>query len=303
MQEENNDKKRLARWFHELDLRETADFKDAEEETLLEQRMAANLRNHIFAPGRAPKRMVPPVWLRGAAAVFFILGCAALIFFLNRTKMAPAEVFYELSTNAGERKTLTLTDGTRIFLNNTGKIKYARQYTGKQRTVYLDGEAFFEVTHNRDKPFIVVSGKIKVNVLGTSFNVSAYHSDPEIAVTVASGKVGVVEKGKSKAWMLDPGQQLSYSKATSAILTRTVKPTDFTGWTDGKLVFNNERMEVICSQLSRSYGVHFNILKPLINNKRISLKIDNENINTIVKILSLTGGFQYNIQGKEIKIW
>ncbi len=302
MQQEKNYKQILSEWFRQLDLRQGPDFKDAAEEAEMERRMETNLHDHIFLQPVYVRTLKFPMPLRGVAAALFLIGLGAWWFVLSRPNAENATVFYETATVAGERKVVTMIDGTKIFLNNTSKVKYAKNYSGKSRMVYLEGEAFFDVVHNRDKPFIVASGQLKIHVLGTSFNVKAYSYDPKIAVTVSTGRVGVVQKGKKQAWMLIPGDQLSYNKENGSALYSKVKADDYTGWTSGQLIFNNERMDTICSQLEKSYGVHFNIKNPDINSKRINLKINNENIGTIVKMLSLTGKFNYTIKDKEITI-
>lgn len=305
MQEDHNYKKTFAKWFQELDLRQVADFKDADDALELEKRMEANLRDYVVQPQvRASGIRKLTIWTRSVAAAMLLTGLAALSFFLNqKTNQPQKDRFYELSTLAGEKKIITLADGTKIHLNNTSRISYAKNYTGKHRMVFLDGEAYFDVVHNKEQPFIVTSGKLKVHVLGTSFNVSAYPFESEIAVTVASGRVGVVEDGKPKAWMLRPGAQLNYLKQSGEIQLKEVSAGDYSGWMTGSIAFNNERMDVICERLSRSYGVQFRIQSQEIKGKRINLKINNENISTIVKMLALTGQFNYKIEGKEIRIW
>lgn len=305
MQDENKYKKTFARWFQDLDLRESADFKDANEAAEIEKRMEYNLQQHILLQYVPPTKLFKlPVWITAVAASFLLIGLITWLFFVNdQAHHLKADHFYELSTTMGEKKIVTLTDGTKIYVNNSSKIRYAKSYTGKTRTIFLDGEAYFEVTHRKEKPFIVNSGKLKVHVLGTSFNVSAYHSEPKIAVTVSTGKVGVVEDGKPKAWMLNPGVQLNYAKKSGKILLKQVDEADFSGWISGKLTFNNERMDIICDQLSRTYGVTFKINTTELNSKRINLKTNNESISTIVKMLGLSGQFKYIIKGKEIIIW
>ena len=303
MQHDNSYKKTFTRWFQDLDLRETTDLKDADNAAEIEKRMEHNLKQYILLQ-HAPtaRRFKLPLWT--TAAAILLIGLTAVLFFINDRESGPKkDHFYELSTTTGEKKIVTLADGTKIYVNNSSNIRYAKSYTGKTRTVFLDGEAYFEVTHNKEKPFVVNSGKLKIHVLGTSFNVSSYKSEPKIAVTVSTGKVGVVEKGKAKAWMLQPGAQLNYARQTGEILVKQVDEADFSGWISGKLTFNNERMDVICKQLSRAYGVTFTINKMEINSKRINLKTNNESIGTIVKMLGLSGQFNYNMKGKEISIW
>jgi transmembrane sensor len=305
MQDEHTYKKTFARWFQDLDLRETPDFINATEAAEIEKRLELNLRQYALLQSSPPANTFKlPFWGIASAASFLLIGLSALLFFVNNQKQQQAaDHFYELSTAIGEKKIVTLTDGTKIYVNNSSKIKYAKSYTGKTRTVFLEGEAYFEVTHNKERPFIVNSGKLKVHVLGTSFNVSSYKFEPKIAVTVSTGKVGVIENGKPKAWMLNPGAQLSYTKQSGRILVSQVNETDFSGWISGKLFFNNERMDVVCAQLSRTYGVIFNMKTTEINSKRINLKINNESIGTIVKMLALSSQFKYSIKGKEITIW
>jgi len=301
MQRENKYKQPFARWLSQLDLRESDDFKDGFDEAEMERRMERNLYHHISASATS-KTVRFPLWLGGIAASILLLGAAAGWFALRQDSSGNAQIVYqEVRALTGERKALTLSDGTKIFLNNSSSIRYAMN-AGNERRVYLNGEAYFDVAHKASRPFIVYSGKLKVQVLGTSFNVRAYNSSPGIAVTVASGKVGVLENGKTKAWMLLPGEQLNYSRISSGVMLSKVTTDEYTGWTAGRLTFNDERLDQICLQLSGTYGVHFNIKNPALKSKRINLKVNNENIGTIVKMLGLAGKFSYSIREREITI-
>ncbi|RYZ94255.1 MAG: hypothetical protein EOP47_28175, partial [Sphingobacteriaceae bacterium] len=122
----------------------------------------------------------------------------------------------EVAAANGSVSSIVLTDGTKIWLNGGSKLKYPNTFRGDRREVSVEGEAFFDVTHDADKPFIVRSGEISTQVLGTSFNVKAYADEHLLKVNVVSGKVGVLPSGNSgidfKTIFLTPDQGVVYNK-------------------------------------------------------------------------------------------
>ena len=144
---------------------------------------------------------------------------------------------------------------------------------------------------------------MKVQVLGTSFNIRNYREDLKAEVTVATGKVGVMAKGSTGSWTLTPGQQLGYYIQNGDAEQLNVNPEDFSSWQKGALIFKNERLEDICKRLEKWYGVKITIQTPALKSKRISLKQNNESLQTVLKMLGMAGGFKYEIADKNVKIW
>jgi len=132
---------------------------------------------------------------------------------LNKKQKTQSSVFNELLIGKGEEYQLVLSDGTRVWLNSETSLKFPVQFTHNKREVILEGEAFFEVTKNPNAPFIVKTGQMDVEVLGTSFNVSAYKDEATVQATLVEGKVKVSSQyGNASEQILKPNEQAVFSK-------------------------------------------------------------------------------------------
>lgn len=148
---------------------------------------------------------------------------------------------------------VVLADGTKVWLNASSAIKYPVSFVGDIRKVYLTGEAYFEVAHDKTKPFIVSTSQMDVEVLGTTFNVMAYPEDKTVETTLVTGQVKI-RTDKNKL-LLEPGMQASLDKETQ-LLDKNEANTDLiTSWRFGKYVFEYENLEGVMSKLSRWYDV------------------------------------------------
>ncbi|HMI02480.1 MAG TPA: FecR domain-containing protein [Pedobacter sp.] len=248
------------------------------------------------------RKLMSPV-LKVAAVVLVICSAGLLIYRYN--SQHPEVSFREISALGGERKQITLPDGSVIILNSASRIRYPAQFAGDTREIHLNGQAFFEVAHDRQHPFIIHTEKLKVQVLGTSFDVKAYHEDEHIEVVVATGKVGVTsgDKKNVKVLMLTPGQLLDYDKSTGNFSRKQLRIADIAGWQENILTFNYETLENISHALERVYGVTFVFRDKSALKKRFQLKVKNEALSNIMKLLSISGGgFRYKITGKQVII-
>ena len=150
---------------------------------------------------------------------------------------------------------LQLSDGTRVWLNSGSVLKFPVNFVGKQREVSLKGEAYFEVAHLADKPFIVHTDHSNVKVYGTSFNVMSYADDKVEQVTLLEGSVGVEVNGQQT--MIKPGEQAELNTVTEIVELKEVEATLYTSWVDGVFRFKNMPMKELSKKLSRWYDVDF----------------------------------------------
>ena len=166
----------------------------------------------------------------------------------------PKEVVYnKLSIPRGGEYRIELEDGTKIWMNSESRLRYPVAFFNDTREVYLEGEAYFEVQRDVNRPFIVHVGEKKVIVLGTSFGISCYASEVNDYTTLVSGKVKVdFERGK-QSFVLEPGMQVAYDKKSGIATERKVDVAEFVAWKNGKYVFKQKRLEDILSTLSRWY--------------------------------------------------
>ncbi|WP_461638596.1 FecR family protein [Labilibaculum euxinus] len=164
-------------------------------------------------------------------------------------------IYNQINIPRGGEYSLTLADGTKVWLNSESSLKYPVQFIGEIRKVELTGEAYFEVAHNKSKPFIIESHGTEVKVLGTKFNVSAYNDEEDITTTLVEGSVQVSSLGNSE--LLEPGYQAVVKRGSNQFQVNKVNADLYTSWINGVFQFKNQSLEEICHQLSRWYNVEF----------------------------------------------
>lgn len=164
------------------------------------------------------------------------------------------EIFNTLVIPVGGLYELELSDGTRVWLNSVSQLRYPVQFAGKERKVYLSGEAYFDVKTDSLRPFIVESGGMNVRVYGTEFNVTAYR-DEKLRTTLVQGKVGIKVDGE-KELLLRPGQMAEYDAQTKHLEVQEVNAYLYTAWKEGTFAFKDETIEEIMGRLSRWYDLN-----------------------------------------------
>lgn len=214
--------------------------------------------------------------------------------------------FNTLKIPRGKVFKIILSDGTMVWLNAESKIRFPDKFLSSEdsRTVYLEGEAFFDVAHNKDKPFIVKSGDLEIKVLGTKFNISSYPSEEHIKTTLVAGSVEVgIPATKSLPVKLAPNYQAAYKRSSLSGTVSKVNTDDFTAWIDKRIVFKNETLKSITTKIERTYNV--NITNELENydRERFTGEFDIETIEDILKTLKEISDFNYKINGRNIRIY
>lgn len=164
------------------------------------------------------------------------------------------EIFNTLVIPVGGLYELELSDGTRVWLNSVSQLRYPVQFTGKERKVYLSGEAYFDVKTDSLRPFVVESGGMNVRVYGTEFNVTAYREE-KLRTTLVQGKVGIKVDGE-KELLLRPGQMAEYDAQTKHLEVQKVNTYLYTAWKEGTFAFKDETIEEIMGRLSRWYDLN-----------------------------------------------
>lgn len=161
-------------------------------------------------------------------------------------------IYNQLIVPAGKRSSITFTDGTRIWLSANSRVVYPVEFMKKKREIYIEGEAFLDVSHDANRPFIVKTNQMDIQVLGTTFNVCAYQNKQTQTVVLVSGKVEVTtHKNESKT--LTPNNLLSYNEQ-EGINVETVDVQRYIAWKDGFYQFQQERLDIIVEKLSEYYG-------------------------------------------------
>ncbi len=290
----------MAKWLTKLDVSERElSFEEIENRRL---QLQQNFHERFSNPTLAKKTVRFSRWLPAAAAAVLLLVTGTLYFVPDLFKKEV--VFSEAFTKAGALKIITLSDGTKITMNNASRIRFPLSFRGAKREVYLDGEAFFDVVHQKEHPFIVHTAKLKINVLGTSFNVQSYKGDKELRVSVATGKVGVLlNKKGSSAYMLLPGDHLAFNTISEQISQSRINPEEIKAWESGMFIYHNETLENISRQIERRYQVKITFKRDSLGQKRFNFKQKNDRLENIMQTLKFAGGIHYSISGNQVSIW
>ena len=214
-------------------------------------------------------------------------------------------VYHSLKVPYGKRFNVVFSDGSKAYLNSGSFIRYPVKFIeDKKREVFLEGEAFFDVTENKNELFIVNSNGINVEVYGTKFNVRNYSEDFNSDIVLVEGSVGINNSEVSELTMLKPGFKGSVDKENFRVETSKVNTKIYTSWIDGEVIFRNETFSQILKKLERLYNV------TIINNKNESLDevfnaaidVENENIEQVLDYFNKIYNIEYQIFNNKIII-
>lgn len=239
-------------------------------------------------------------WIKYVAAAVLIGLLSTNLYFLLEEK---TELMNVVEVPNGQRVSLTLSDGTKVWLNSHSKFTYPAQFSSKSRNVTLKGEGFFEVTRNEKSPFTVYSELLKVRVLGTKFNVKAYEEEP-FFVTLAEGKVEVVTNDDEHKITMKPNEQVSYSRENGMMLEKMVNTDTVRSWTLGEAAYINKRLDEITSDLERKFDVQIQILDQKLASEIFTCRFkETATIDQVLTLLKETRKVDYKIQGDQIQIY
>lgn len=203
-----------------------------------------------------------------------------------------------IATPRGGQYQLTLSDGTKVWLNAASSLKYPTVFLGRERIVELTGEAYFEVSENKAMPFKVVADGVSVNVLGTHFNVMSYGDENSIQTTLLEGSVQL--KKDDLETMLSPGQQGQFSKGAKSFRVKEVKVNNIVSWKDGLFTFDDENIHSIMRRISRWYDVDIAFQGNLARQNFGGSVSRFKDISYLLKTLELTGTIHFKIEGRRI---
>ena len=210
------------------------------------------------------------------------------------------ERYNTLRVPRGGEYSITLSDGTIVYLNSESELRYPVNFVGRDRRVYLSGEAYFDVVQDEAHPFIVDMGNSSVRVLGTSFDVRAYADEDEVLTTLVQGSVKF-SAGKEFV-TLEPGKQAVLGKSGS-IETREVDTYLYTAWKEGVFAFKRQRLEEIMKVVARWYDV--NIFWENVSQKEVTFtgKMKRyDDFSKVVEVLEMTGNTEFVIKENNIFI-
>lgn len=202
----------------------------------------------------------------------------------------------------GKRSDLTLSDGTKVWLNSGSKLIFPSAFNNDKREVYLEGEAIFEVSHNKRKPFFVASKDHTIEVLGTIFNVSNYKADDFISTVLKSGSIKINYKAgqffkSTKSRIIDPNQKVTFKRGQGIVKTTNVDVAPYFSWRDGIFIFKNDDLKSIMKKISRYYNVEIEIKNNDLANDSFSGHLDLKNdIESVMQTITETETSDFNFE-------
>ena len=221
----------------------------------------------------------------------------------NEVFTEAAPIAMQIYTAKGGRSDVILPDGTKVFLNSDSKISYPSRFVKGSRKVALKGEAFFQVTHNKENPFIISVNDLKVRVLGTSFNLNAYDKK-SIETTLFEGSVELISKKRNaEVVRLNPGFKASYDADTELISVGKANLRQACAWRDGTIIFMNTPMSKVESVLERWFDVNITISDPEFYKYSFTATFQNRNLIETLSLLKSTSPFEYAVDGHEVTIY
>jgi ferric-dicitrate binding protein FerR (iron transport regulator) len=244
-------------------------------------------------------------FLRLTAVIICFVALSVTTYFIGKQSDSGSQPI-TVSCDLGDRSKVILPDGSKVWINSGSKIIYNNANTEGNRIVELSGEGYFEVVKNKEQPFIVKSGINEVVVLGTSFNVKAYHDDENIETSLIEGSVEIrnINSKNKKSVLLIPGEQAIFSKKNKLMKVSKIEDLDSVfAWKNGKLKFINERLETLIPKLERWYNAEIQIEREELNDLRFTGTIEHERIEDVLQFFKTSSNTSYKIKNDVIILY
>ncbi len=251
------------------------------------------------------RRLTINPFLQGVAAsvILFITGGLAL-YFIHAYRSESQQ--YSITVPYGSKSKITLPDNSIVWLNAGSTLSYLSNFGRKARKVVLNGEAYFEVSKNKEKPFVVQGNDLAVRVLGTKFDVKSYQEDSIVDVTLLEGSVSLTgrQKESEKPVLIKPGERASYHKYSQRMVVANVEATNSNAWTRGSLVFEEEKFGQIIKRLEREYNVMIEVKnKELLERRFYGDFRRAQSITEIFDIMTESNKFHYRMMENKIEVY
>lgn len=227
-----------------------------------------------------------------AAILCLIFGSIHFLSYMEEKNLS----YIQASTSFGEKKQITLPDGSQIVLNSCSNLSYPNKFIGGTRSVKLDGEAFFKVAHNEEMPFIVHTKDFNVRVLGTQFDVKAYPQDEIVSVNVESGKVQV---DLPEAMMRLTAQEQVLINTLSGEYNKKKEESEVAVWIKGSLRFNRTPIRDVTRELERVYHCEIDFNPEQEFGNLISGEHDNQSLESVLESIRFISGVKYQKEGEK----
>lgn len=235
------------------------------------------------------------------AAVIAIISVLGINLYKTNNRPMP---FVQLEIPKGQYLSVTLTDGTIVWLNSESKLRYPTEFNSKERLVELEGEAFFEVAPDKKKPFIVKTELLDVKVLGTKFNMRAYKLDDDVHVSLTEGSVEVRSYDQKNKMMMKPNDELTFSRNQGMIIKSKSDLSYIKNWTKGELDFQDTPLTEICKQLERKFSVSIHIDNNELKQEEFTCHFkEGVSLYDILALLKATKKIDYLIKDNDVELF
>ena len=251
------------------------------------EKVAARIQESTSLKQTIFRRLIRNPLYRLAAAILF--AALLLVSGYEVYNSATSKKMLEVSATNQILKTFTLPDGSMVSLNTDTKIKYPKIFAGNTREVSIEGEAFFQVKPNKEKPFIIHAGSAQIKVLGTSFNVNAYPAAKLVEVIVETGKVQVsAQTAESKELILMPGDKGTLVYSGNSLLKSTNADPNFLAWKTRNLIFKATSLAEVIVSLEKVYKVNIRLADPRLNELLLTAQFNDYSLDFILKVIENT---------------
>lgn len=291
----------LEEWVAQLDVPDpTADGLSPDQLDILKNRMYQQLMQ-TSAVAMYRRRTLKRRYMAAAGWLVLIVSSILLWYTFHRSGALPEPVLLTtiLNDQNGIKK-ITLPDGTIVCLNRNSRLEFdAAHYNQQQRFVKLSGEGYFEVSKDPVRPFIVETGSLLTQVLGTAFNIEAYLNESEIRVALVHGKILLKDTITAQSTLLAPDQSLYYSKEKRNWKIRAVQAGNVMLWTKGYLAFNEVPLQEAVERIAARYHIHIEYKPAQLRNKRITASFEGNNWKAALDNMLFVHGLHANmVNGK-----
>ncbi|TDO65013.1 FecR family protein [Sunxiuqinia elliptica] len=242
-------------------------------------------------------------WLQYAAVAILLVGLSGFFgYFLSTSTFDGNMGYTEVIAPRGERSQIVLPDGSLVKLNAESKLRFKPAFQSKMRSVELEGEAFFQVSHDELKPFVVKTAQLEVQVLGTSFDISSYPDDEHITTYLETGKVKV-NMPNGEELILKPDQAISYNKESGEIQKLNLTSDYLLDWTKGLLTVRNETIEALSRKLERRYNIQILFGDNEVKHHHYTGSINDEDLDIVLEALEFTSSLNYKRKGNVVTLY
>lgn len=234
------------------------------------------------------------LWAGRVAAMLLLP--VAIFFTVQTTKLNREKdlTWVEIKAPAWTRARFTLPDNSMVWLNSNSSIRYRGDFIA-DRTLLMEGEAFFSVVSDKTHPFNVKVDDITITATGTKFNVASYKDERNLEVVLEEGILEVSHGNEKKSVEIEPNELLTYDRKDDGFTTEYIQPQKYVSWTEGKLVFRNDPIDVIARRLGRWYNVDVEIKGDNFDQSRLRATFDEENLEEVLWYLQRSLPIRYEI--------